>query len=378
MQPVYPTSMTLAQAMHFALREYMERHQPRRLAEPALQPWGLLAPRYQDAAVAVAEHMNELLDAIGCVAVPQESARKARLKRLAAHEYAGLVEPLARMLHLRYVNDQLHTRWHFAPGPRDEAALTDPNITSWEEAQEAHQRLCLHRVRSFPALYERAGLRIVRQSAITPESELASQEVALSAHLRAFDLKLVARGIHEAYVARRRSAAQGTEPLPPLGSTQRMDVFVSRQQAIPETLPDNPSLRQWESLPEYLRFSNIEAARLAWVRFRAVGLDIVPLSHPGKALSAADLQEKLEVLAEASHVHWMNERVLRGWTYAPGPKDMQRRTHPDLRPWQELGEAERDKDREQVMDLPGILDRAGLKIVPLQPPTGTILRTFLR
>jgi hypothetical protein len=51
-----------------------------------------------------------------------------------------------------------------------------------------------------------------------------------------------------------------------------------------------------------------------------------------------------------------------GWRYGP-IRDNEAKLHPDLRPWSELGEEERHKDRNVVLSLPAILADAGYRIV---------------
>jgi len=47
--------------------------------------------------------------------------------------------------------------------------------------------------------------------------------------------------------------------------------------------------------------------------------------------------------ASAQHEHWMGERLSHGWAYGP-VKDVERKTHPSLRPFVTLPLAERRKD----------------------------------
>ena len=51
--------------------------------------------------------------------------------------------------------------------------------------------------------------------------------------------------------------------------------------------------------------------------------------------------------AEENHENWMRTKIKQGWVYGP-VKDFEKKTHPDLVPYDELPEVERLKD---TMDL---------------------------
>ena len=56
------------------------------------------------------------------------------------------------------------------------------------------------------------------------------------------------------------------------------------------------------------------------------------------------LGELLERLAENAHDHWATLRLERGWRWGP-MRDDEQKTHPDLVPFAELPESEKDFDR---------------------------------
>lgn len=98
-----------------------------------------------------------------------------------------------------------------------------------------------------------------------------------------------------------------------------------------------PASGRWQDLPETYVAANRAAADHAAIKrwdARASGLAAAPL---------------IEALAKVEHNRWCAERLLNGWAPAgDGRRDNDRRLHPDLRPWAELDEAVRLKDREQV------------------------------
>ncbi|MDH7487216.1 MAG: NAD-binding protein [Anaerolineae bacterium] len=150
--------------------------------------------------------------------------------------------------------------------------------------------------------------------------------------------EMLARAIHEEYV--RHQAEQGQTP------------------------ESNPSMVPWDELPEGLKESNRRQADHIGVKLRAVGCAIAPLTD-WEAERFQFTAEEVERMAEMEHQRFVEERRRAGWTYAPGPKDLERRTSPDLVPWDELPASEKEKDRHTVRELPRLLARAGLQVYRL-------------
>jgi hypothetical protein len=124
---------------------------------------------------------------------------------------------------------------------------------------------------------------------------------------------------------------------------------------------ENASLVPWDLLPETLKAANRGQADGIGSKLQAVGCDVVASTNWDLApvvFSAAEI----EMLARAEHDRWMAERRRDGWTYAPGPKNVERKTHPALVPWEDLGEDMRELDRRTVRALPAFLARAGLHV----------------
>jgi hypothetical protein len=66
-----------------------------------------------------------------------------------------------------------------------------------------------------------------------------------------------------------------------------------------------------------------------------------------------------------------------GYRYAPGSKDLIKKTHPSLVPWPDLAEDEKEKDRSTTRVIPKLLAMGGLQVYraqaskhesPLVPP----------
>jgi hypothetical protein len=115
--------------------------------------------------------------------------------------------------------------------------------------------------------------------------------------------------------------------------------------------PTDPNASQeWDGLPEYLKETNRAAAEHIRVKCLALGCD----SDAGKVPTEAEIRQHLETLAEVEHRRWMAEKLLAGWR--PGEStDPLHQTHQNLVPWDHLADAEKEKDRRQVLAIPRML-----------------------
>ena len=85
-----------------------------------------------------------------------------------------------------------------------------------------------------------------------------------------------------------------------------------------------------------------------------------PISTAGIELDNA-LHGLAERLAENNHDHWAQQRIEQGWTYGP-ERDDQKKTHPDLLPYDQLSETEKGYDRTSVIETLKAIIAAGYQI----------------
>ena len=76
----------------------------------------------------------------------------------------------------------------------------------------------------------------------------------------------------------------------------------------------------------------------------------------------ADINELLEAMAENAHDRWALERQSEGWTYGP-ERDDQLILTPDMVPYGELSESEKEYDRIMATDTLRLLFALGYKLV---------------
>jgi hypothetical protein len=124
---------------------------------------------------------------------------------------------------------------------------------------------------------------------------------------------------------------------------------------------DERALVPWDTLPEDLRESNHRQVDHIRDKLSKAGYGIAPLTD-WEAAAFRFSPNEVEKMARLEHERWMAERRRQKWRFAPGPKDPDRKTHPDMVPWVELSEDAKDKDREAVIDLPLLLARGGFQL----------------
>ena len=76
---------------------------------------------------------------------------------------------------------------------------------------------------------------------------------------------------------------------------------------------------------------------------------------------SADLLGLRERLAENAHDVWASGRLAQGWTYGPKRDDAAKR-HPDLVPYADLPETEKQFDRDTAMETLKAIIALGYKI----------------
>ncbi len=165
------------------------------------------------------------------------------------------------------------------------------------------------------------------------EAPAETNVVILGTHAQAADmdellddrLNKQARAVHNAWVERKRKE---------------------------DTSASGPRIAEWDELSPDLRDSNCQQADHIAVKMRAIGAEVVV--EKGPALELTD--DEIELLAEMEHRRWIVDRLLAGWNR--GPRDDAARTHPSLVPWSELGDDDREYDRDAARQIAALLQLA--------------------
>jgi hypothetical protein len=147
--------------------------------------------------------------------------------------------------------------------------------------------------------------------------------------------EVVARVIHAKYVASRRREGQSVET--------------------------NPSMVDWQQLPESLKESNRAQAADIWLKLATIGCDIVPMTD-WDAEPPAFTADEIEQLARMEHDRWWKEREAAGWRLAAA-KNEARKESPYLIPFEDLPEDVKEIDRATVRALPAFLAEVDFAVV---------------
>ena len=78
-----------------------------------------------------------------------------------------------------------------------------------------------------------------------------------------------------------------------------------------------------------------------------------------------DLIELREAIAENAHEIWAENRRLEGWTYGPVRDDKKKQT-PDMVPYKDLSDGEKEYDRATAMRSIKLLKKLGYDVVKVQ------------
>lgn len=123
-------------------------------------------------------------------------------------------------------------------------------------------------------------------------------------------------------------------------------------------------LRDWGEMDPFTRRSNYAVAAHDRQKARLLescGIEARLLaSHGIEAGNDPDLNSIREAymrldeavrdeLQKIEHIRWCRFHYLEGWDYGSGPKDPQARTHPDLLPYEELGDRDRSKNADSYL-----------------------------
>jgi len=124
-------------------------------------------------------------------------------------------------------------------------------------------------------------------------------------------------------------------------------------------------------LTDDLKAANRAAARRIPDHLALIGYVVEPQQPGDDGSWNVPLRDAINThvdrLALAEHLGWCAERIANGWTYAE-VRDNAAKHHPLLVPWAMLSRADQDKDRASVRAIPGLLDIAKFRAVPVRNP----------
>jgi len=140
------------------------------------------------------------------------------------------------------------------------------------------------------------------------------------------------------------------------------DAYRAKDLAIKERNPDHkihPNSQPWEDLHEDIRDANRMVAGHFDIKMRAIDCNLGSIDEDTEVDLNAD---ELEVLSIMEHNRWWADRALNGWKFGSVRNDIQK-VHPNMLPYDNLSEADKQKDRDSVLEMINILRGEGAIIV---------------
>ncbi|MCP5128652.1 MAG: NAD-binding protein [Pseudomonadales bacterium] len=139
------------------------------------------------------------------------------------------------------------------------------------------------------------------------------------------------------------------------------NAYLNTQLAAGASKRANASLIPWSELPAHKKKANRHAAAHMDVKLRianCVACDI-DSDEPEAVFPPDDLT--MELLAQLEHRRWMADKHLAGYSYGD-VRDEDRMLHPDLIPWEQLTEEDKEKDRANIRQIPQLLKMQDQKV----------------
>ena len=143
----------------------------------------------------------------------------------------------------------------------------------------------------------------------------------------------------------------------------RHGAYLATETSLGHDVASNPSLLQWDDLPDSLKESNRRFADSVSKIIGRLGAQLAPLTGSVTDLELPLSADLLDALAREEHERWMSAIEDQGWRPTAGVKDPVEKLHPLLVPWESLPEAERQKDRDAFQALPRMLAMIGYRLV---------------
>ena len=173
------------------------------------------------------------------------------------------------------------------------------------------------------------GIYPVNISELTSDSQL----------ILAGEAEILARSIHENYCKKERLKGQTLEPNRLLVTWDELGDLTKNDSGI-----DGEKYRE----------SNRSQANNIWTKISQVGCEIGPITDWDAPFTFRFSSDEIEQLAHLEHERWIDYKQNDGWVYGTERNDS-KKLHPSLVPYEQLSEAEKEKDRDTIRQIPEIL-----------------------
>ena len=312
--------MPIAELIH---KDYAEHREAEGTSSESTVPFKDLPDDLKQSNIDAAEDIPNKLRAInhGIRKIPQ--GRTARTPDITDEE----VKELAIIEHDRFCRERRLQGWVYGEEKDIDSKIT-PYLVSFDELPDDIRVYNLESIYAIPVILKKLGYEIYRMEEV---EELDDPQI----------IDRLARISHNRYVEER-----GKE-----GDT-------------PET---NPSMVEFDALPDDMKEANLDYAGRIPVLMRRIGYGVRRLQKGDEPEPITLDEEQIETMAEMEHARWNWQKILQGWVYKEGEKNIEEKTTPYLVPWNELSEEIQEYDRKSVRVIPELLGEAGYEAYELNP-----------
>jgi len=119
------------------------------------------------------------------------------------------------------------------------------------------------------------------------------------------------------------------------------------------------SLKNWNELDDTFKEANKKQAAYSLEIIKAAGFNVVGGVDAPTPITFTD--DEIEDMAKLEHGRWVVERLRAGWRYGK-KRDNERKIHPLIVPWNDLSEADKEKDRKGVITFLALLAQVGWEV----------------
>ncbi|MCX6250844.1 MAG: RyR domain-containing protein [Bacteroidetes bacterium] len=229
----------------------------------------------------------------------------------------GEIETMAREEHNRWCREHRIQGWRYGK-ILNEAEKLHPGLVLWEELPENEQNKDREAIYAIPRILKDVGLTIYRVEAYDVIDESLIRKMAFA--------------IHEDYCEKRKLEG--------------------------ETVQTNPSLVHFGKLSEDIREANYDNARTIPRKLKLLRIELRKTMAGTEPVLLELTPKEIEDLSKWEHTRWNWQKIMQGWIYG-AKKDVTKKIHPNILPWNQLTEADKEKDRESIRLIPGFIKEAG-------------------
>ncbi|MFW9928514.1 MAG: potassium channel family protein [Candidatus Thorarchaeota archaeon] len=137
--------------------------------------------------------------------------------------------------------------------------------------------------------------------------------------------------------------------------------YIEHQKVINIDASTNHFTDNWDFLSEERKDSYRQKVKTVEIFLNIINYRIIPKNSETKNIATFNEEESL-LLGKMEHSRWLVDRILNGWRFEKGRKNMDLKTNPFLVEWTELSEGTKKWNIDQMKQIPEILDSCQLML----------------